>query len=164
MRIRPTIEADLPAIGAVAEQTGLFPSSMLPDMVAEFLAASGPGSGPLSGPEPDDLWLTAELDGQVAGFCYAAPETLTNGTWNMLAIGVDPARQGMGIGSAIVAELETRLRAQGQRLLIADTSGTPAFERTRHFYLKAGYAQEAVIRDFWDADDDKVTFAKPLTR
>jgi energy-coupling factor transporter ATP-binding protein EcfA2 len=48
-------------------------------------------------------------------------------------------------------------------LLLADTSGTAAFSRTRAFYREIGYLEEARIRDFWADGDDKVVFSKRLT-
>ena len=132
--------------------TQLFPSEMLPNMVADFL---GPQTS-------DELWLTCERDGKAIGFCYAVPEALADGTWNMLALAVLPEFQGTGSGSALVAALETRLRADGHRVLIADTSGTQEFAKTRAFYAKNGYDEEARIRDFWASGDDKVTFRKAL--
>lgn len=152
MEIRPTTSADIPAMKLVLDRTGLFPSEMLPDMLSSFLSGSG----------SDEVWMTAEVEGEVIGFCYAAPEMMTEGAWNMLAIAVLPDRQGTGAGSALVAELENRLRAEGQRLLIADTSGTEEFARTRAFYRRNGYTEEARVRDFWAEGDDKVTFWKSL--
>ena len=51
------------------------------------------------------LWLTSEMKGQAVGFCYAVPEKLTVGTWNMLTIAVLLSQQGGGLGIAIVKEL-----------------------------------------------------------
>ncbi len=136
----------------VLDGTNLFPSDMLPDMVHGFL----------SDPESTDLWLTCEVDNKAIGLCYAAPEMLANGSWNMLAIAVHPHGQGKGAGSAMAAKLEAALREKGHRILIADTSGTDAYRQTREFYLKNGYAQESVIRDFWADGDDKITFWKSL--
>ena len=153
MIIRPTKEADIAALQAVVDATALFPSEMLPDMVGGFL----------TNPEDDDaLWFTCESDGRAVGFCFAKPEQLADGTWNMLAIAVDPAMQGHGCGRAIVEQLETDLAGEGARVLIADTSGTDAFAKTREFYRKCGYSEEARIRDFWAAGDDKVVFWKRL--
>ncbi len=67
----------------------------------------------------------------------------------MRAIAVLPVLQGTGCGTAIVATLEAGLRERGQRILIADTSGTDAFSQTRVFYRKTGYTEESRIRDFW---------------
>jgi hypothetical protein len=39
----------------------------------------------------------------------------------------------------------------------------PTFERTRAFYAKNGYDQEARIRDFYKSGEDKIVFRKALT-
>jgi ribosomal protein S18 acetylase RimI-like enzyme len=152
MNIRPTQSADLPALKVVLDETGLFPSDMLSDMIGGFLSKE----------ESEDLWLTVEVGQKAVGFCYAVPEKLTDGTWNMLAIAVLPSQQGSGLGGAITQKLEDMLRERGSRILIADTSGTEQFARTRKFYTKFGYSEEARIRDFWATGDDKVTFRKAL--
>ena len=90
------------------------------------------------------------------------PEQLADGAWNMLAIGVRTEVQGTGAGGALCAHLEAELRERSARILLADTSGTEAFAATRRFYGKHGYEEEARIRDFWDAGDDKITFRKAL--
>jgi ribosomal protein S18 acetylase RimI-like enzyme len=118
----------------------------------------------LSSGESHDVWLTYELEGEAAGFCFAVPEKLTDGTWNMLAIAVHPAHQGRGAGSALVKRLETTLIMRSQSVLIADTSGAPEFKLTREFYGKNGYTEEARIRDFWAAGNDKVVFWKLLSQ
>lgn len=152
VNIRPTKFEDIPALKLVLDATELFPSEMLPDMVSDFL----------SNDESEGLWLTCEEGGKAIGFCYATPEALTEGTWNMLAIAVLPEKQGSGAGGAIVKQLETRLRESGHRVLIADTSGADEFAQTREFYRKNAYSEEARIRDFWAEGDDKVIFRKSL--
>ncbi len=152
MKIRPTQAGDIAALQAVLDATELFPSELLPDMIAPFFGADTPGN----------LWLSCEMEGSVIGLCYAQPEELTDGTWNMRAIAVAPAHQGQGAGAAITADLEQRLKTIGARVLIVDTSGTDDFAQTRAFYSKNGYETEARIRDFWAAGDDKVIFRKAL--
>ena len=149
--VRPARAEDMAPLQALVEATGLFPPEMLPEFMAGFL-----GDAPSA-----DLWFCAEAEG-VVGLCYAAPEPLTDGTWNMLALAVNPAHQGGGHGRRLVAHLEAVLRERGARLLIVDTSGSEAFEATRRFYLGLGYEQEAVIREYWAPGDDKVTFRKAL--
>ncbi|WP_299829665.1 GNAT family N-acetyltransferase [uncultured Roseobacter sp.] len=152
MKIRPTKHDDIAALQEVLKGTQLFPSEMLPNMVRNFL----------SDDESSDIWLTCEIEGKPVGFCYAVPEELAEGAWNMLAIAVLPTEQGGGCGSAIAKHLEEELKARGQRILIADTSGADDFAPTRDFYRKNGYAEEARIRDFWAAGDDKIVFWKSL--
>ncbi|WP_170791424.1 GNAT family N-acetyltransferase [Ruegeria lacuscaerulensis] len=152
MKIRPTMRDDVAALQEVLNGTELFPSEMLPDMVNSFL----------SDEESSEIWLTCEVDGNPVGFCYAVPEELAEGAWNMLAIAVLPTQQGGGLGSAISMHLETELKERGQRILIVDTSGTEEFKQTREFYRKNGYTEEARIRDFWATGDDKIVFWKSL--
>jgi ribosomal protein S18 acetylase RimI-like enzyme len=125
---------------------------MLPELVSSFLIDE----------DSADLWMSCEVNGTAVGFCYAVPEKLTDGTWNMLAIAVHPKCQGGGHGGALVRSLETALRARGQRILLADTSGSDEFTLARSFYRKNGYVEEARIRDFWARGDDKVVFWKRL--
>lgn len=152
MELRSTRSEDISALKLVLDGAELFPSELLPDMLSGFL----------SNEECEDIWLSVVVDGEPIGFCYAIPEPLTDGTWNMLAIAVLPAKQGLGAGAAIINELETNLREKGARVLIADTSGTDTFVSARAFYRQNGYSEEARIRDFWAAGDDKVVFWKRL--
>lgn len=149
--INPTTTADIPSLQIVVDQTQLFPSDMLPDML-----------GPTLSGESAAVWLTCNVDGRAVGFCYTAPEELADGTWNMLALAVLPDFQGRSLGAALVKALEQNLRGKGQRILIVDTSSKVEFARTREFYIKNLYEEEARIRDFWAEGDDKVIFRKAL--
>lgn len=151
MNIRPTEYGDLGGLQVVLAGTELFPAEMLADMVRGFLSG-----------DSDDVWLTCEVEGAAIGFCYATPEALTDGAWNMLTLAVLPALQGKGYGSALVRHLEAVLNGRDQRILIADTSGAEAFAATRAFYHKNGYVEEARIRDFWAKGDAKIVFWKSL--
>jgi GNAT superfamily N-acetyltransferase len=149
--IKPTTEADILALKIVVDQTDLFPSEMLPDMLAPALTG-----------ESEAFWLTCHLDGTAVGFCYTEPEEMADGTWNMLALAVRPDLQGKRLGAGLVAAAEQHLRSKNQRILIVDTSGTDGFAMTRKFYAQNGYEEEARIRDFWAPGDDKVIFRKAL--
>jgi len=152
LKIRPTRFDDMPPLRIVLDETGLFPSDLLPDLLSNFLHEVG----------NNEIWLTAEIQEKVVGFCYAVQEKLTVGTWNMLAIAMLPSRQGDGIGGELVRELELLLRKRGNRVVIVETSGTGQFAQTRKFYRNCGYTEEARIRDFWAVGDDKVIFWKSL--
>lgn len=58
--------------------------------------------------------------------------------------------------------IETVLSKQGANVLLVETSGEAAFERTRMFYRKNDYVEEARIRDFYEDGVDKVIFWKKL--
>ena len=139
------------ALKAVIDANGLFPSGMLDEMIA----------GHLSGQDGDQFWLTHDDDDPVA-IAYCAPERMTTGTWNLYLIAVHPSHQGLGRGAALLQHLEQALSERGERVLLVETSGLPEFERTRSFYRKCGYGEEARIRDFYQAGEDKVIFRKAL--
>ena len=145
--IRPARAADVSAIGEIADATELFPSEMLPAMIAGYLDNSA-----------EDIWFTA--DDPVAGFGFCEPERMTEGTWNLLAIGVAPGGQGAGVGRAMLRYLEAELAARGARILLVETLGAPEFDATRRFYLANGFVEEARIRDFYEEGGDKIVFWK----
>ena len=58
--------------------------------------------------------------------------------------------------------VEQKLTDRGERLLLVETSGLASFERTRQFHRKCGYHEEARIRDFYKAGDDKIIYRKVL--
>jgi ribosomal protein S18 acetylase RimI-like enzyme len=149
--IRPVAPADMDGLKGVITATGLFPPDMLDGMVAAHFA----------GDAPDEIWLTDDQDGPAA-IAYCAPERMTAGTWNLYLIAVHPDRQRSGHGAALVRQVEALLAARGAHLLLVETSGLPDFAHTRAFYARCGYEQEARIRDFYRAGEDKVVFRKAL--
>lgn len=155
--IRPLHADDLDALVTVIDATGLFPGAMLHDMTADYR----------SGTAADQFWWTVDAGTPVAiapiAVAYAAPEPMTDGTWNLLLIAVHPGCHGQGIGRQLMAHAERTLAARGARLLLVETSGLPDFARTRRFYSALGYRREARIRDFYRAGEDKIVFAKPLS-
>jgi len=151
LSIRPATSGDRSAIATIAEATELFPGDMLPDMIAGYLDGSVP-----------DIWLTVCSMDEPVAFAFCEPERMTNGTWNLLAIGVTPDRQSEGIGAHLLQRLEALLREAGHRVLLVETLGRPEFSRTRSFYLNNGFVEEACIRDFYEAGGDKIVFWKQL--
>lgn len=149
--IRPLLRGDLPRIAHLVDANAMFPSAMLDDMTAAYFA----------GDSDTQRWIVADT-GSVTGVAYTVPEPLTEGTWNTLCICVDPAAHGQGIGTALMRQIEGELAAEGARVLLVETSGTPDFERTRGFYDMLGYEREARIRDYYSAGDDKIIFRKAL--
>ena len=150
--IRPISKDDLPALKKVLDSIDLFPSEMLDDMISDFF----------NNPDSEDIWFSAILDNKPISIGYCTPEMLTNGTYNLLAIGVLKDQQGNGIGRKMMDYLEEHLRKINARILIVETSGSEEMKPTRDFYIKCGYTLEATLRDFWDDADDKVVYWKRM--
>ena len=106
------------------------PPEMLGGMIAGYLEKT-----------TRDIWFVTVEGGHIVGFGYCEPERMTSGTWNLLAIGVLARRRGRGVGGAMMRYLEDRLRSAGERVLIVETMGTPAFRQTRAFYRANGYTK-----------------------
>ena len=151
--MRPIEKRDLPTLKEVIESNELFPSELLDGMIEPYFAAT----------DSTDIWLTLEVDQRPVLVAYCAPERMTQGTYNLYLIAVHKDHQGQGLGAGAMAYIEEMLRQLGNRILIVETSGLPDFELTRRFYQKIGYTQEAVIREFYQAGEDKVVFWKKLT-
>ncbi|MFO0851558.1 MAG: GNAT family N-acetyltransferase [Gemmataceae bacterium] len=155
--IRPTVPADTPGLLALAEATGIFRPSELGELSGMLAAYFDGGLG------ADHFWVTDD-DGGPAGVAYYAPAPMTDQTWNLYLIAVHPDRQRQGRGATLLRHVEAELTARGGRLLIVETSGLGGFERTRAFYRRVGYSEEARVRDYYTAGDDKITFRKLLSR
>ena len=152
--IRPIMSDDTAALLALTDAIGFEPSELevLSKMLADYFADDS---------DSDQFWITDDDDGPV-GVAYYAPERMTDGTWNLYLIAVRPDRQRQGRGAALLRYVEEALTARGERLLLVETSGLASFEGTRAFYRKCGYEEEARIRDFYKAGDDKIVYRKAL--
>ncbi|MCJ8280082.1 MAG: GNAT family N-acetyltransferase [Rivularia sp. ALOHA_DT_140] len=153
--IRPAKPDDTETIMNLAQAIGLFEGEELEEL-----------GGMLGGYFEDSLgeghsWVVCD-DGGVVGVAYFAPEQYADGVYNLYFIAVHPKYQGKGYGSTIINHVEKTLTENGDRLLLVETSGLPNFEMTRKFYRKQGYEEEARIRDYYKAGDDKIIFRKAL--
>lgn len=85
--------------------------------------------------------FVAERDGAILGFLtyHLVGADSAELSW----LGVEPASQGQGIAGALLAALESELRARRVRDLrvstIDDSTAEPAFENTRRFYRRHGF-------------------------
>ena len=154
--IRPTIPADTPHLVALAGQTGVFkPHEIiaLQEVLEDYHAVSA-AEGHRS--------FTAERDGKVTGFVYFGPVAMTDNTWDLWWIAVDPSQQGKGLGAELLAFAEVEMTNAGGRLLTIDTSSLPNYHATRQFYLRNGYTLAATLPDYYADGDGKCIFWKKL--
>lgn len=157
--IRPMTPADRPAVAGIVECVGNFNS-------VEIATAL----------ELVDIWLrdstqkdyrvaVAEDPGaRVCGYACWGPTPLTKGTYDIYWIATLPEVHGSGFGRALMAYIEKQVAAEMGRLLVLETSSKESYGDTVRFYRRSGYEEASRIRDFYDADDDKITFVKKLSR
>jgi ribosomal protein S18 acetylase RimI-like enzyme len=157
--IRVAEPADLERIKAIAVAAQMFTVdevAFFDEMLAGFWDGSMEGH----------QWLVLEDgDRTVQAAANYAPEPFSDRMWNLYFIAVDPSYQGGGAGTALMARAEEELRAKGEqlaRVLIVETSSTEQYAKTREFYVKLGYDEEARVRQFYGPGDDKVMYWKAL--
>lgn len=144
--------ADVPRLVEILEQCGVF----RPDEVAvgeEVLR-----DAVKQGPGGDYRVTVAVLDGRQVGWACHGLVPLTDATYDLYWIAVDPLVQGIGLGRQIVEHVAGELRKTGARWLLAETSATANYEPTRQFYLRTGFAELSNIPDFYRKDDGRLIF------
>ncbi len=105
-------------------------------------------------------FLVAERAGQAVGYACFGPTPLTDGTFDLYWIAVDPALQGSGVGQTLLRAAEAAIRSQGGRKLLIETASKPEYAPTRAFYERAGYHVIARIGDFYRVGDDKLIYER----
>ena len=111
-------------------------------------------------PEAGYRFVVAEVDGHVAGYACFGATPCTVGTYDLYWIAVDPARQNLGLGRALLDAVESAVRAEHGRLLVIETASKPEYAATRAFYERCGLDLTARIPDFYARGDDKLVYCR----
>jgi ribosomal protein S18 acetylase RimI-like enzyme len=106
--------------------------------------------------------LVAEDNSAVVGYICYGPTPLTEGAWDIYWIAVSAEKQGRGIGGALMAHAEDKIRGAQGRLILIETSSKPEYEKTRRFHLSHAYEVVGRIPDFYAPGDDKLILQKRL--
>ncbi len=154
--IRPTVPADTPALLTITQGTGLFLPIDLEALDAVLAAYHEQEAG------QGHRCFTFEEKGAIAAFVYFAPAAMTDRTWYLWWIVVNKQIHARGVGSQLLKHAEEAARAANGRLMMVETSGLPSYELTRKFYLKHGYEQAAVLKDYYADGHDMVVYRKRL--
>jgi ribosomal protein S18 acetylase RimI-like enzyme len=100
--------------------------------------------------------------GAPLGYACFGPIALTQGSWDLYWIAVEPGNRTRGIGRRLMGEVERRAKAAGAAALFIDTSGRPDYGAARGFYASLGYRIAAEFPDFYAPGDAKIVFRKNL--
>ncbi|MEK7688820.1 MAG: GNAT family N-acetyltransferase [Deltaproteobacteria bacterium] len=107
------------------------------------------------------ICAAGEADKPLGYVCYGrAP--FTDSTYDVYWIAVEPLWQGMKVGKTIMNHLENILEREKARMIIAETSSQPKYDKARLFYERLGFMEAARIRDFYRVGDDKIIYIKKL--
>jgi ribosomal protein S18 acetylase RimI-like enzyme len=157
--VRPMQMHDRPAVEQIVAGVAVFSPGEVEtalELVDEWLE-EGEASGYLT-------YVLEESDPPaIRGYVCFGPTPLTESTWDLYWVAVDPGAQGRGYGQTLLAFAEVEVERQGGRLLLIETASQEAYGATIRFYERAGYELVSRIRDFYRRGDDKLTFAKVLS-
>ncbi len=156
MQLRPATPQDTPLLAALANATGVFKPmeiEALGEVLDDFHAVEHANG---------HFAVTAEEHGRIVGFAYYAPAYMTEQSWYLYWIAVDPTIHGKGHGTKLLRKVEEHIKALKGRMLFIETSSLPHYEPTRQFYLKKGYELTGVLKEFYADGDDMVVFRKRL--
>lgn len=115
--------------------------------------------------------LADDASGRLVGYTCFGPVPCTVGSFDLYWIAVHESQRGRGLGQRLMSETEAAIRhgvpdVKGSsvrgRVIYIETSGREKYAPTQAFYGKCGYVLEARLRDFYDAGDDKLIYAKHL--
>ena len=155
-RLRHLTAADRDRIEEITRAVGLFrPDEVLVALEVFDEAVSGRAANTYS-------VLGGEIDGHLVGWICWGSTPCTLGTYDLYWMAVDPQLQGSGIGTALLVDMERRLRGLA-RLIMIETTGRADYAATRGFYQARGYSATATIADFYAPGDDQVVFVKRVT-
>jgi putative acetyltransferase len=110
MIIRNEIAADIPVIAEITKTA--FATLAISQHTEQFIIAALRAAGSLT------VSLVAEIEGKVVGHVAFSPVTISDGTSDWYGLGpvsVLPEHHRQGIGSALIREGLSRLRARGGR-------------------------------------------------
>lgn len=108
------------------------------------------------------LTYVIEDAGGVRGYVCFGPTPMTEATYDLYWIAVDPASQGRGYGQRLLASAESEVERRGGRLLLIETSSQAAYGATIRFYERSGYDLAARITNFYRPGDHKLVYSKQI--
>jgi ribosomal protein S18 acetylase RimI-like enzyme len=154
--LRPILPDDTPLLTRLTAATGFFkPHEIvtLQEVLADYHAQNE---------ALGHICRTLEREGDPLGFVYFGPAPMTLGTWELWWIVVKAGAQARGLGGEMLRFAEEEARRRQGRVLFIETSSQPLYDPTRRFYLKHGYEEHAILKDYYAAGDSKVVFRKAL--
>ncbi len=157
MRIREFKIKDREKIIKILNETNMFTEEEINvaiELIDEFLAKHEE-----SGYE---IYSAVDDEDVVVGYICFGKRPLTQGTYDVYWIVVDPSLQGNGIGKRLMKFAEQKIKEKGGNLILVETSSQDKYLKTRLFYKSCGYEETARIKDFYKKGDNLVIFAKHI--
>lgn len=154
IEIRPLQPADKEPLHQILVATGVF----IPQEIAVALELLDHVIGH---PDQHDYHMrVAVADGSVVGYYCIGQRPMTDWTFDLYWIAVDPSLHSRGAGTTLLRHAEDFVRARNGKLLMVETSSKPGYDRTHRFYERNSYQVVSRVRDFYRSGDDLIVYGK----
>jgi ribosomal protein S18 acetylase RimI-like enzyme len=107
-----------------------------------------------------DLYTAVDDQKRIVGYLCIGSTPITSGTFDLYWIAVHPESQRRGIGRELLTFAEDLVKSRGGRLLVAETSSLPRYEKARRFYELNNYSILARIKEYYAVGDDLIIYGK----
>lgn len=157
MAIRPFRNGDIEPLVEIVKATDVFrPEEVEVAQELMEVVAKQPG-------QKDYVISTLEDEsGTIRGYYCIGQTPMTESTYDLYWIAVDPRVHGQGMGKQLLRHSEEYIKAHGGKLVVAETSSLPKYEKTRLFYEHNHYTEASRINDYYARGDGLVVYIKYL--
>jgi ribosomal protein S18 acetylase RimI-like enzyme len=157
MKIRPLARRDQARLHSMLIEARVFTREEI-EVAMELIGIV------LEDPNQEDYRIDcmANDEDQAVGYVCYGPVPMTQGTFDLYWIVVDPRCQGQGVGSRLLHFLEELVRERKGRMILIDTSSIPQYEKAQKFYFRHGFQEVARVPDYYHPGNDRITFCKRL--
>lgn len=108
-------------------------------------------------------FVACYMQNQIVGYTCYGEIPCTRNRYDLYWIVVDPKYSRREIGSQLIHLTENQiLRQKGEKIYI-ETSSREPYLAARKFYIKHGYREVAIFKDYYDNGDHKIVYEKHLT-
>ena len=108
----------------------------------------------------DYRFILAEEGDHLLGYACFGATPMTNGCYDLYWLVIEPNARRTGLGSELVAAMETLLVALGARLVRVETAGLASYAAARAFYARVGFTESGRVRDFYWPGNDLCIYTK----
>lgn len=155
MEFRPILPADRGPLADLLQRIDAFTPrerEVALELIDEALKHPGPdGYRCIVALAPDGCGGTS-----LAGYVCFGKTPMTERTYDMYWVAVDPAFQGRGIGARLLDAMAAGVAADGGGGIRVETSSTEAYGTALRFYLNKGFRVVGRIPGFYRKGDDLV--------
>jgi ribosomal protein S18 acetylase RimI-like enzyme len=92
------------------------------------------------------------------GYVCFGPTPMTQHTYDLYWIVVDPEHRGKGVGHALLRALAATLAHNGGRILRVETSSSEMYRSAKGFYKREGFIEGGRIPNFYGDGDDLIIY------